>query len=382
MFKKLLPIILSTALLAGPAAANSETRRIMQNVAESLEVLLPLSLDSDVFLDPDNREIVIQHLARLESSADGLAEHGAEQSLDFQLLAAAFSRAAGRIQTNFEYLHPEEARYILIDLTQHCVACHSRNTANRDFPLSNALNQYLEEQTLDERERARLQLALRQFDGAMETWEDILSDTAADPVDMSLDGNFVEYLTVAVRVRQAYERAAQQLREVADRDDTPFYLRRRLATWIDALETAARNNGETLTMTRARERFHRPGTRPGLLWNDSQLVSDLILSAGLERLVDSQDAALTPARRAEAYYMLGVLEARSIGLYSALPGMERFWEAAIRTAPDSPYAVEAYALLEESAHASFSGGLPFEQTDETFAHLAELRRLIGIDRQH
>lgn len=382
MFKKLLLIVLPAALVtlaAGSAAADSETRRIMQNVADSLEVLLPLSLDSDVFLDSDNREIVMKHLAQLEASADGLADHGVAESLDFQLTAAAFARVAGRIQTNFQYLHPEEARYFLMDLTQHCVACHSRNAAGRDFPLAGALTRYLAEQPLGERERARLQLALRQFDGAMDTWEDIFSDSAVEPVDMSLDGNFVEYLTVAVRVREAFERAGRQLRAVAKRDDIPFYLRRRLQAWIDDLEAAERDSQQALTMKRARERFQRPDVRPGLLWNDAQLVSDLILSAGLERLVDSPDADLSPALRAEAYYMLGILEARSIGLYSALPSMERFWEAAIRTAPASPYAVEAYALLEESAATSFSGGLPFEQTDEVFARLAELRELIGID---
>lgn len=379
MLRKLLVIILPAAMLTVPASADTQTRHLMQNVTESLEVLLPLSLDSDSFLNPDNREVIIKQLTRLEGSADGLADHGAAQSLDFELRAAAFSRAASRIKADFQYLHPAEARYFLMDLTQHCVACHSREAATRDFPLSRSLNQYLEKQPLDERERARLQLALRQFEGAMSTWEDMLSDSSVEPVDMSLDGNFVEYLTVAVRVREEFDRAGRQLRKVAERDDAPFYLRRRLAAWTEDLEAAERDKDKPFTMQRAREWFHRPGARPGLLWNDSQLVSDLILSARLKRLVASEDRDVTPAQLAEAYYMLGVLEARSLGMYSSLPTMERFWEAAIRTAPGSPYAVEAYALLEESAATTFSGELPFEQTDETFARLAELRKLIGIN---
>ncbi|MDZ7840273.1 MAG: hypothetical protein U5R46_05555 [Gammaproteobacteria bacterium] len=379
MIKKLLLILLSATVLTGPATADSQTRHLMQNVADSLEVLLPLSLDSDAFLDPANRSTVMDNLSRLEESADGLADHGEPQSLDFQLRAAAFERAAHRIRTNFEYLHPEEARYFLMDLTQHCVACHSGNAAGEDFPLSSSLNKYLAEQPLTERERARLQVALRQFDGAMDTWESTLSDPAVSPVDMSLDGNFVEYLTVAVRVRGAFERAARQLQSVANREDTPFYLRRRLATWVDDLEAAEQNQGQALTMERARQRFRRPDTSPGLLWNDAQLVSDLVLSAGLGNLSDSEATDMSPAELAEVYYMLGVLEARTIGLYTALPVMERFWEAAIRTAPQSRHAVEAYALLEESAATTFSGELPFEQTDETFSRLAELRELVGLD---
>lgn len=379
MIRNLLLVLLPAIVLAGSATADSQTRQAMQNVAATLEALLPLSLDSDAFLDPANRATVMDNLSRLEESADGLADHGGPESLDFRLRAEAFARAARRIRANFEYLHPEEARYFLMDLTQHCVACHSGNAAGEDFALSKSLTRYLAEQPLTERERARLQIALRQFDGAMETWESTLSDPGVSPVDMSLDGNFVEYLTVAVRVRGAFQRAARQLRSVANREDTPFYLRRRLANWVDDLEAADQDREMALTMERAREWFRRPDASPGLLWNDSQLVSDLVLSAGLGDLSDSDDTDLSPAELAEVYYMLGVLEARTIGLYSALPAMERFWEAAIRTAPQSRHAVEAYALLEESAVTTFSGELPFEQTDETFERLADLREMVGLD---
>lgn len=379
MIAKSLATFVLTALLVVPASADPQTRHIMQDVAEALKVLLPLSLESDKFLSPGNRAEVEENLAKLEKSADALAQHGTSDSLDFQLLASAFARAAGRVRQDFEYLHPAEARYLLTDLTQHCVACHSRESASRDFPLSSALNTYLQEQPLSERERARLQVALRQFEGAMETWETVLSDPSVQPVDMALDGDFVEYLTVAVRVEGEYARAARQLKKVSSREDTPFYLRRRMKTWIADLESAERNKGRPLTMTDARKTFMLPSTRPGLLWNDANLVSDLSLSASLRRMVASEDGDLSPAQIAEAYYMLGVLEARTTGLYSALPNMERFWEAAIRSAPDSPYAVEAYALLEEYAATTFSGDLPFERTDETFAYLAELRSLIGLE---
>lgn len=365
-------------ILTGSALADSETRHIMKDVADSLEVLLPLSLDGDKFLSKANRETVDRNLARLANSADALAEHGASGSLDFELLAEAFARATERLRRDVREMQPSEARHILVDLTQHCVGCHSRDPARRDFPLSAALNKYLQDQPLDESERARLQVALRQFQGAMETWEMVLSDPTIQPVDMAADGDFVEYLTVAVRVEKAYRRAAEHLEEVSAREDTPFYLRRRLRTWIGDLKSLEDGKDRKLTMTDARKVFLRPDTRPGLLWNDSGLVSDLALSASLRQLTSSTDSDVTPEQLAEAYYMLGVLEARTAGLYSALPNMERFWEAAIRTAPDSPYAVESYALLEEYAATTFSGELPFERTDETFARLAELRSLIGI----
>lgn len=385
MIKQYILISLAAMLFAAASAAgDSRTRDVMQDVAGSLEVLLPLSMDSDAFLAADNRDTVLEHLSRLEESADALADHGGARSLDFRLLAAAFARAAKRIRENFEYFHPAEARYILMDLTQNCIACHSREEAQRELSLSSSLEQYLEQGPISEEERARLQVALRQFDGAMETWEDKFSKPDVEVVDMALDGDFVEYLTVAVRVRKEYQRAARQLASLKARDGTPFYLRRRLQTWIDDLERLGAASSEASDdrppeMSEIRETFHRRDTRPGLLWDDANLVSNLALSASLRKLATSSNADISPGQLAEAYYMLGVLEARTIGLYSSMPTMEYFWEAAIRTAPGSPHAVNAYALLEEYTVTGISGELPFEKTDETFARLAELRALIGIE---
>lgn len=379
MWKKLLTIFLSVILFSGAATADTQTRHIMHDVAEALEVLLPLSLDDEAFLSADNREVVSQHLSNLETAAGALMKHGSSESLDFRLLASAFARATSEIRQDFEDLNPADARFFLVDLTQHCVACHSRDVTDRDFPLSNALKKYLEEQPFNERERARLQVALRQFEDAMKTWESVLSDPAVSAVDMALEGVFTEYLAIAIRVQEQYARPAGQLEKVRARDEVPFYLKRRLKTWIDDLKAAESRKDKTLTIPEAREMFLRPETRPGLLWNDTHLVSDLALFASLRRLVESDESTVAPEQLSEAYYMLGVLEARTTGLYSTLPSMERFWEAAIRAAPDSPYAVDAYALIEEYAATTFSGTLPFEQTDETFTRLLELRTLIGIE---
>lgn len=382
MIKKLLlsAAALLVSLPAAPASEpDAETRAIMRHVAGTLEVLLPLSLDSETFLDPGNRETVTRNLSRLADSADALADHGATESMDFRLLASAFARAAGRLREDFEYVHPAETRYFLVDLTQHCVACHSRESAAGDFPLSGKLEAYLGNQPLDEPERARLQVALRQFGDAMDTWEGVLADPSLEPVDLALNGSLVEYLTIAVRVENDYARAAMQLEDLVDQEETPFYLRRRFKTWIEDLDAADEPRGDLITMAEARRMFHRPETRPGLLWNDTSLVSDLVLSAELRRVVASDERDVSAAELAEAYYMLGVLDARTVALYSALPSMERFWEAAIRIAPDSPHALEAYALLEEYAATTFTGELPFERTSDTFARLAELRALIGIE---
>ena len=102
-----------------------------------------------------------------------------------------------------------------------------------------------------------------------------------------------------------------------------------------------------------------------------RIVYDLVASSMLHRIVDA--APVGDPRLAEAYYRLGVIEARSVDSYW-VPQTEFHLEAAIRAAPDGPFAERAYALLEEYVLLGHGGpeGLP----DEVTANLAALRVLL------
>jgi hypothetical protein len=105
----------------------------------------------------------------------------------------------------------------------------------------------------------------------------------------------------------------------------------------------------------------------------SSLVHDLVASGLLHRAVSA--AGKPGADSAEAYYLLGVTELR-IGTSRWLTEPEAYLEAAIRSAPGSTPARNAYLVLEESTLLGFTGsGGEHELPPEVASWLAELRKL-------
>jgi len=103
------------------------------------------------------------------------------------------------------------------------------------------------------------------------------------------------------------------------------------------------------------------------------LVHDLVASGLLHRRVSALGAP-TP-QSAEAYYLLGVTELR-IGSSYWLTEPESYLEAAIRAAPGSAPARQAYVVLEESTLTGYTGsGGASELPPEVASWLAELRRI-------
>jgi hypothetical protein len=107
--------------------------------------------------------------------------------------------------------------------------------------------------------------------------------------------------------------------------------------------------------------------------DNAALAHFVVASSILQRLVaetDSEDRNL-----AEAYYLLGVTEAR-IGRNYWVTAAPCMLETAIRLAPEEPFADEAFALLEIEMSRSYEGS-DFEKLPPEDAQLLqELKRLV------
>jgi hypothetical protein len=88
-----------------------------------------------------------------------------------------------------------------------------------------------------------------------------------------------------------------------------------------------------------------------------------------------QTAPDDPLEVAEAYYRLGVAEA-AISRTTWLPETEYFLETAIRAAPDSSHAMNAYTFLEQYVLASYTGSSGTSLPEDVWGRLAELRALV------
>jgi hypothetical protein len=168
-------------------------------------------------------------------------------------------------------------------------------------------------------------------------------------------------------------RALATLRRFRAREDLPTYLTPYLNAWIAALgapppapapAAALETAHDLIAEGQAANRY--PADRMGL-------IQFLTASAILNRFVTDPTAA--PEDLAEAYYLLGVTEA-GITRVPWPPEAELYLETAIRVAPRSPAAENAYLLLEETLTASYTGSAGTVLPPDASKKLEELRQLI------
>jgi hypothetical protein len=254
------------------------------------------------------------------------------------------------------------------------VACHSRLPKARDFPFSERLRERIDMDALSIHEQAQILVATREFDRALSAWETLFADPTVQPAQMDLGGYLLDYMTVNIRVQRDAKRPRATLRKLAERSDTPIYLRRHIESWVRALEELEDDLAGKPSLDKARALMRRANGLSEFPADRERLVYDLVASALLLQFVDQEkpeDAVL-----AEVFYWLAVAESRSIDTYW-VPQTEFHFEAAIRLDPKGKYARDAYALLEE--YITFGYGGVFGEEDlpvDVWSRLRDLRNLI------
>ncbi len=369
---------LTAMLVSAPAGAQDSTRSIMLEVFDALAYLWPLSLDEERFADNAQREAALLKVDALLNAVDALEAHAQERDMGFRLLTRSFGYAASQLKRYYDHSRPEDARFFLVDLTQNCVACHSRLPKAREFPFASRLLDRIDADALDPRDLAQIQIATRQFERALDTWEQLFGDPLVEPVDLDLEGEFIDYLTVSIRAVGDLARARRTFEDLLARDNLPFYLRRHMQIWVASLAELADVAAQPPTLAQARALFDRASMLSTVPAGRERAVHDLVASSLLYRLVEDSKER-DAAELAEAYYLLGVIETRTAEPKAAVPQMEFHFEAAIRHAPHGEFAKPSYAILEEYSLLNY-GGIPIDPDADAIMPLAELRKLIGIER--
>ena len=249
-----------------------------------------------------------------------------------------------------------------------CVACHARlpgdDSPRAEVCSSTALAR------LPAPERARLQIATRRFQDALDTLEELLLSPESQPV--LLIDPLTDYLIVSVRVLRDFERPVPVLRSFAARPDVWRQLRGEARVWAEALPELERRMPERPDLVYARRLIEEGRALTDFGADRSGLVHDVVASGILLRLVEA--GSNETQELAEAFYLLAVLSSRIARGYG-LSAADFFLERAIRLAPGAPFASEAYALLEQEELLSYEG-VDTELPREERRRLAELRELV------
>ena len=361
--------------ISAPAAEkkDGETARTMAQMVATLEYLLPLSYDRERFSAPSEREAIESHLTLLVRQSQRLQEHAGGQGAAFDSLSRSLADDAKEIRERYTEGRPDEARFLLHELTDACVACHSRLPDAASRPLGRRLADLPAVRELPLDERVRIEAATRQFDRALDTYEELFASERLTPQDLDLGGYLDTYVELCLRVRRDPERPRKALERLVAREDVTKAEREVLLAWITALrELAARKpladpiaEGEAL-LRLAMEGSRYPDDRRAL-------VTYVAASGEFHRALAA--GKLDAARRAQAYYGLGLVESR-VGRAFWLSETEDLLEAAIRSDPGGPWAEPSYKLLDEFIASGYTGSAGASVPPEVQARLDELRALI------
>jgi hypothetical protein len=363
-------------LRAEEQATPEATRATMREIFESIRVLLPLTVRWEDFQSPAQRDAVLDALGRLTQNAAALSEHARTQDPGFRHLGRSLERDAQEALREYERGRYSHAEFLVLSLTEYCVACHSRLPSPGDSPRAAHFVDQTALASLPAAERAGLQVATRQFDAALATYEELLREPAHPPGEL-LDP-LTDYLIVALRVKQDPARPIPVLERFARRPDLRRYLRLDVERWIADLRRLAaqpRSEADLATARRllaeARDLIAFPGDRRALV---HYVAASDVLYRWIEAHPEPAPGGAA-SDAAEAYYLLGLIESR-IGRDRGASPASYYLENAIRLAPKAPFAQLAYAVLEEETLLDYGGAEGEALPDDVEQRLAELERLL------
>ena len=359
-------IVLMLGLFMQSAAAE-QTASIMHKVYDAIAYLLPLSVrDADLKTEWD-KELIEEKLQVLTAASGTLVKHADEEDAEFRLLARSFDRLVQDVNVSFRAQWPDYAYYSLMELTDHCVACHSRLPSQSQDLFGQRLMARVKADNIEPESRSLLFIATRQFDAALALFEQQLADPSIDPIEADYRGIMLRYLRLAISTGGSNERVIKFIDTYAARPDLPYYLAHRLQHWRAALTTLAPSMDAAPDLASARRIFDQATALTLAPNNRLRAVEDLVAARIMRTYLQAHPKA-SATERGEIYYKLGVVALRTSEPEPAVPELEMLMAAAIQSDPHGPYAKDAYGILEEYGYVQ----------DEHLAKQTESRVMIDM----
>ena len=368
-------LVLALGVTATTVKAEDTTASIMRQVYDAIAYLLPLSLRDETDTGVWDQELIENKLATLKAASSALKAHTAGDAGELRYIARSFDEMTADVTKAFSNEWPEFAYFSVMDLVQHCVACHARVEAPSQALFGERLIARMDTREIPPSDVVKLYVATRQFDAATRTIEKMLMAPDYHPIEADYSSLMVDYLQIALAAKRAPAMAQQFLRRYLSRPDMPYYLKRRYEFWIEALQQFAPDIDAPPDFTRAIEIFHAgddvspgPGNRMGA-------VHDVTAASILRRYLDAGDER-SAEKLHEAYFVLGVIALRTLEPKSAVPEMEMLLATSIKAAPQGEHALEAYALIEEYGYVH-EEHLATPDAGQTLLDMDELRKLLA-----
>lgn len=371
-------ILAANAAMA--AAPSPPLKQTMRDIYRSVEILLPLSIQE---YNPGNQADLVlaeSHLKRLEDQLDVLEKHSSKRTGDpgFAFIGDSLVRDIRNARHLFKAGRYPESAFMVRHMVENCVSCHTRVAGAGDAGFASGLMKKLDTRYLELPDIALLQTATRQFDAAMDTREKIIRE-AAEGRRIVPVRPFIEYLTLALRVKKDPARARRTLEEVTRSAHLPAFVMDDIRGWVkDLKDPALKPSGKRSSLDEAR-RIMEKGQALIEYPTDRRGVVHYIMASG--HLIDNlQKPNISKEETAETCYLLGVTEL-IVGRSFWLSQADLYFEASIRADPKGLRARKAFRLLEENIVTGFTGSSGTHIPRDVQARLNELADLIGEKRR-
>jgi hypothetical protein len=368
-------LCLAFALRVGadaPPGGDDATKAAMHDIFAAVSEILPRCLSNERFQAPADREAVQAALGKLAAKADTLASHlsGGPDELAFR--GEALAREARRAQARFASGRPVDARFTALNLVSACIGCHARLPAETSASFTSKLTEKIDPSALSPSERARLEVATRQFDAALDAYEALLLSPSPEAGEAVRMPDLTEYLIVAIRVKRVPERAQKFLGKLGQRAQTLENVQQLVGPWQETLGREGKVVRDPPSLATARRLVAAGRQARTYAYSRAGLVDDLLASSVLHRLLEQPK--LAAAERAEAYGLVGLTDSQ-VRSSPWLSDGAWYLEAAIHTLPHSPVAQRAFEAYEDMTLLEWTGSAGTQIPDDVVQDLDRLRAL-------
>ncbi len=349
------------------------TQATMRGIFITLMTVYKYSLVPEEYEKPSNHGQIQGMLQALVVNASELERHEGGLNPSFGYLRRSLVKDANDAMSRFNQGEYMGSRFVISKITENCVTCHTKLPAESEFDIGAEFLKELKPKELQPVDRVTIQLAARQFKAAMWTYEGIFADPEMTPENLALIGAFEGYLRVCIGAMNDTARPIATFKKYNQRKDVPTPQKKLTKGWIESLETVDLTASAGQELPVSRDLIEKAETNRKHPSDRSGLVDYVVATTLLHRYIESGSENNVDV--AEAFYLMGVAESRITRSYW-ISETDFLLEQAIRKAPKSPVAKQAYDFLAEYTISGHLDSSAREVSTELRANMEELRALI------
>ncbi len=331
----------------------------MQKLSATLSEIMPELVSTR---PPDKKTLkklregsaTITQLAHQIKVSAGKNPLPADADPSLSILSALFEREAKNAAHALQTGNVEYGKGSLRLVTSYCISCHTRTDQGPQFP---AIPLNAQTAKLNRMERAQLFAATRQFDRALQEFEDVISDRQLAQKRQIEWGRAVRNaFTITVRVQQNPDRALKVVQRVEGLPQVPTLFKEFVATWKKSItdwkkEGKKTFDSEEALFTEAKRLGKEAESVQKYPMDHSADILYLRLSLVAHELLGRYPEG---KRLSETLLLLGnAYDLLDDHLISPLP--EMYYETCIRRTPHSRVAEQCYQRYEANVYFGYTG---------------------------